>query len=111
VTTGAGRLLAKYVIHAVGPRWSGGGAGEDALLAGAWRSALREAVAHDCSSVAFPSISTGVYGFPVERAAALALAEVKFALASLPERRRLDVTICAFAESDADVYTRALGGA
>jgi len=111
VTTGAGELLAKFVIHAVGPRWNGGRSGEDALLAGAWRSALGEAVAHDCATVAFPSISTGIYGFPIERAAALALAEVKFALASLPEGRRLDVTICAFADADAEVYDKALSRA
>ena len=111
VTTAAGELMAKYVIHAVGPRWNGGGSGEDALLASAWRSALREAVGHDCGTVAFPSISTGIYGFPIERAAALALAEVKVALASLPDGRRLDVTICAFSEPDAAVYEKALGAA
>lgn len=108
VTTGAGNLPARFVIHAVGPRWNGGGSGEDQLLASAWRSALREAVERECETMAFPSISTGIYGFPIDRAAALGLAEVKHALASLPEGRRLDVTVCAFSETDGDVYRRAL---
>jgi O-acetyl-ADP-ribose deacetylase (regulator of RNase III) len=109
VTTGAGDLPARFVIHAVGPRWSGGGSGEDEQLASAWRSALAEAAAHDCESIAFPSLSTGIYGFPIERAARLALTEVARALMSLPQGRRLDVTICAFSDNDAAIYNRALG--
>lgn len=109
VTTGAGDLQARFVIHAVGPRWSGGGGGENNLLAPAWRPALVQAVARDCASVAFPSISTGIYGFPIERAARLALAEVARALVSLPQGRRLAVTICAFPDNDAAIYSTALG--
>jgi O-acetyl-ADP-ribose deacetylase (regulator of RNase III) len=104
VTTGAGRLRAKWVIHAVGPRWRGGSAGEDEQLALAWRSALREAIAHDAASVAFPSLATGIYGFPIDRAAALAMTEVRAALAGLPAGRSLDVLVCAFSETDAAAY-------
>ncbi len=69
-------LPARYVIHAVGPVWRGGGNGEDALLASCYRRALEIAASHDCATVAFPAISTGVYGFPVERAAGIAVATV-----------------------------------
>jgi len=107
VTTSAGRLPARHVIHAVGPRWAGGGQGEDEQLASAWRAALAEAVEHGCGSVAFPSISTGIYGFPVERAARIGVAEVLSALAALPEDRPIDVTICAFSEADERAYAAA----
>src|SRR6478672_9155609 len=69
-------LPAKHVIHTVGPVWRGGGHGEDALLASCYRSSLELAERHGLTSVAFPSISTGAYGFPVERAAAIAVREV-----------------------------------
>jgi O-acetyl-ADP-ribose deacetylase (regulator of RNase III) len=108
VTTGGGGLPARLVIHAVGPRWRGGSQGEDEQLASAWRSALREAIDHGATSVAFPSLATGIYGFPVERAAGLALAVVRQALARLPLGSSLEVTVCAFSESDEGVYSRAL---
>jgi O-acetyl-ADP-ribose deacetylase (regulator of RNase III) len=104
VTTGAGRLPAKWLIHAVGPRWHGGSEGEDERLASAWRSALREAVAHGAASVAFPSLATGIYGFPIDRAATLAMAEVRAALGELPSERSLEVVVCAYTESDAVAY-------
>jgi O-acetyl-ADP-ribose deacetylase (regulator of RNase III) len=108
VTTAAGRLQARWVIHAVGPRWQGGGHGEDEQLASAWRAALQEAVDHGAGSVAFPSLATGIYGFPVRRAAALAMAEVHRALAALPEGRLIEVTVCAFSASDEVAYSEAL---
>jgi len=108
VTTGAGRLPARHVIHAVGPVWHGGRAGEDEALASAWRSALGQALAHECRSVAFPSLSTGAYGFPVARAAAIAIAEVAKVLGAPPPGGGLDVTICAFSEGDREAYERAL---
>ena len=108
VTTGAGRLPPRLVIHAVGPRWEGGSHGEDDQLASAWRAALREAVENDATSVAFPSLATGIYGFPVRRAAALAMAEVRRALDALPAGRLLEVTVCAFSLSDEVVYAEAL---
>jgi O-acetyl-ADP-ribose deacetylase (regulator of RNase III) len=75
--TNGHRLKARHVIHAVGPVWSGGRRNEDALLAGCYRRSLELAVEHDLRSIAFPAISTGVYGFPKERAARLAVAEVR----------------------------------
>lgn len=77
VITSAGNLHAKYVIHAVGPRWSGGAHGEPELLASAYRASLELARDHHCKTVAFPSISTGIYGYPVERAAPVALQTVR----------------------------------
>ena len=73
VISGAGNLPAKYVIHAVGPVWHGGQSGEKELLASAYRRSLELAVEHECRSVAFPAISAGAYGYPLEQAAELAL--------------------------------------
>jgi O-acetyl-ADP-ribose deacetylase (regulator of RNase III) len=75
VTTG-GRLPAKYVIHTVGPVWRGGDRGEPGILASCYRNSLRVVVAMGLRSVAFPSISTGAYGYPVEEAASVALSTV-----------------------------------
>jgi O-acetyl-ADP-ribose deacetylase len=76
VISGAGNLPAKYVIHTVGPVWRGGNSLEELLLAGAHRSCLELAVEHQCDSIAFPAISTGVYGFPLKEAARVALETV-----------------------------------
>jgi len=73
VISTAGNLPARYVIHAVGPIWRGGGKGEAELLAGAYRRSLELAVEHDCRSVAFPALSCGVYGYPIDQAARVAL--------------------------------------
>jgi O-acetyl-ADP-ribose deacetylase len=70
----AGRLDAKYVIHAVGPVWRGGDRGEPELLAGAYCRCLELAVEHGCRSIAFPSLSTGAYSYPMQQAARIALA-------------------------------------
>jgi len=105
VTTGAGRMKAKWVIHAVGPRWRDGRHGEEELLAAAWRTALGQAIEHGAWSVAFPSIATGVYGFPVDRAARIAVREVRRALAA---GSGLQVTICTFSAGDEEVYRRAV---
>jgi O-acetyl-ADP-ribose deacetylase len=75
--TGAGRLPARYVIHAVGPIWRGGGHGEAELLASAYRRALEVAEGLDCRTVAFPALSTGIYGYPAELAAPAAVAAVR----------------------------------
>jgi O-acetyl-ADP-ribose deacetylase (regulator of RNase III) len=77
VISSAGRLSAKYVIHAVGPRWGGGHKGEADLLAGAYRRSLELAVAHDCASLALPALSTGAYGYPLEEASRVALSAVR----------------------------------
>ncbi len=71
--TGAGNLVARYVIHTVGPVWQGGSFGEDELLASCHRRSLELASDLGCRTIAFPAISTGIYGFPVERAAPIAL--------------------------------------
>ena len=73
----AGRLSARFVIHAVGPVWTGGNRGEPDLLAGAYLHSLNLAVEHDCRSVAFPAISTGVYGYPIDLASRTALTTVR----------------------------------
>jgi O-acetyl-ADP-ribose deacetylase (regulator of RNase III) len=99
-------LPARHVIHAVGPRWRGGGHGEDELLAGCYRTSLALAEEHGLRSIAFPSISTGIYGFPIERAARIALREM---LAFLGDSRSVErvLAVC-FSESDLDVYRSAL---
>jgi len=73
VISTAGNLAAKYVIHAVGPVWGGGDRGEAELLAGAYRRSLELALEHGCRSVAFPALSTGAYGYPMDLAARVAL--------------------------------------
>jgi len=74
VVTGAGSLQARYVFHAVGPVWRGGQRGESDLLAAAYHRCLELAVENECESIAFPAISTGVYGYPVDQAAETSLA-------------------------------------
>lgn len=77
VATHAGDLSADYIFHAVGPVWSGGNKGEAELLRSAYLECLELAVEHHCLSVAFPAISTGVYGYPMDQAAEIALTTVK----------------------------------
>lgn len=79
------RLPARHVIHTVGPVWRGGDAGEDALLASCYRNSLRLAAANGVRSIAFPAISTGVYGFPAERAARIAIDSLTDELSDLSE--------------------------
>ena len=74
------RLPAKFVIHAVGPVWRGGGAGEPELLAAAYKAALQLATKHSLRSLGFPAISTGIYGYPLEQATAIAVETVRTAL-------------------------------
>ena len=81
VISSAGRLPAKYVIHAVGPVWRGGIAGEAELLAAAFRHSLELAVEHDCRSIALPALSTGAYGYPLDQASRVALATARDYLA------------------------------
>ncbi|MFN8113931.1 MAG: macro domain-containing protein [Solirubrobacterales bacterium] len=105
VTT-AGALPARWVVHAVGPVWSGGEEGEPELLASAYRSALAMATDLGARSIAFPSISTGIFGFPVERAAAIAISTLIEGEAepTAPEVIR----ICLFSDADLTVYRKAL---
>jgi O-acetyl-ADP-ribose deacetylase (regulator of RNase III) len=98
------RLNAKYVIHAVGPVWSGGKRREPQLLASCYERSLILARENEVRSIAFPSISTGAYRYPIEQAAEVAQITVREWLAAheLPER----VVFCCFSERDRDVYAR-----
>jgi O-acetyl-ADP-ribose deacetylase (regulator of RNase III) len=82
--TGAGRLSARHVIHAVGPAWRGGSEGEPALLASCHTRAIELAAARDCAIVAFPAISTGAFGYPLDLAATVALTATSEALDANP---------------------------
>ena len=97
-------LPAKWVIHTVGPVWQGGGRSEDALLASCYRASLQLAVENGVRAIAFPAISTGVYGFPFERATAIAVREVKRFLEETPSLEKV-VFVC-FGKS---AYERYLG--
>lgn len=100
--TGGHSLLARHVIHTVGPVWEGGVSREDVLLESCYRNSLRLAADHGLKTVAFPSISTGVYGFPIQRASRIALTEIDRFLSDhpLPE----NVTVVCFSDSDKAVY-------
>jgi O-acetyl-ADP-ribose deacetylase len=87
------RLPARHVIHAVGPRWQGGGKGEPAALAACYRRALELAAEAGCRTVAFPAISQGIYGYPPEQATELAVRTVRAVLEEMPA---LEVTFCCF---------------
>ena len=105
VRTTAGRLPADHVIHTVGPVWSGGNAGEPDLLASAYRRSLEVAADHGARTVAFPSISTGVYGYPKELAAQTALDTVTAAVAELDIA---EVRFVVFGDDDRETYERAM---
>jgi O-acetyl-ADP-ribose deacetylase (regulator of RNase III) len=92
ITPGFG-LPAKWVIHTVGPVWRGGSAGEDLLLASCYRTSLALAASVGAVSIAFPAISTGAYGFPMERAVRIAAAEISAQLDSLPEIERVILAV------------------
>ena len=92
--TGGHGLRARHVLHAVGPVWQGGGAGEPALLASCYREAMALAAAHGLHTLAFPAISTGAYGYPVADAARVAIGEVRQGLARWPQLTR--VILCCF---------------
>jgi len=104
--TGGYDLPARWVIHAVGPVWRGGTAGEHELLASAYTESLRLAERNELASIAFPAISTGIYGFPLDEATRIAVRTVADWLAAHEWPRR--VVFCCFRESDADVYRREL---
>jgi len=104
VVTGAGKLKAKYVIHTVGPVWHGGKKGEEELLKRAYHHSLMRAEERDCKSVAFPSISTGAYRFPIEKASRIAVETI---VEFLRERKTpQEVVLVLFSERDYRVYAR-----
>jgi Predicted phosphatase homologous to the C-terminal domain of histone macroH2A1 len=98
--TGGYRLPARYVIHTVGPVWHGGGNGEAELLAGCYRNSLKLALENGLNSIAFPAISTGVYGYPKEKAAEIAVSTVKEIL----KDHDMEVILVAFGETDEKLY-------
>jgi O-acetyl-ADP-ribose deacetylase (regulator of RNase III) len=104
--TGGYRLPAKHVIHAVGPVWNGGGQGEDALLASCYSNSIRLCRIHNLTSIAFPAISTGVYRFPADRAADIAVATTLDTLASAPSLSR--VIFCCFSPDSARLHEQAM---
>jgi len=99
------RLEAKYIIHTVGPVWQGGAAREAELLADCYRNSLRIAAEQGLATIAFPCISTGVYGYPLEPAAQIAIATVREMVA---DSTLQEVTFCCFSRSDFEVYRRLL---
>lgn len=103
--TAGHRLPARWVVHTVGPVWHGGGRGEPQALASCYRRSLEVAAAAGARSIAFPSISTGVYGYPFEPAAAIAVATVRQAAPSLGFKELL---FCCFSAADLRVYQRLL---
>jgi len=104
--TGGYGLPAKHVIHAVGPVWDGGGAGEDDLLARCFRRSLEIACDHGLRAIAFPAISTGIYWFPADRAARIAVSTVGNCLAQMPAIS--DVVFCCFALASIAAHQSAL---
>jgi O-acetyl-ADP-ribose deacetylase (regulator of RNase III) len=102
------KLSAKQVIHAVGPVWQGGGSDEDELLASCYRTALDLAASNDLASIAFPAISTGIYSFPADRAARIAVGTVASELSAKP-RSLNRLVFCCFSESSAQHHVDAVG--
>ncbi|GAB2501260.1 O-acetyl-ADP-ribose deacetylase [Pseudoxanthomonas sangjuensis] len=100
------RLPARKIIHTVGPVWRGGMHGEPGLLASCYRNSLRLAQVHELCSVAFPCISTGVYGYPAEAAAAIAVAAVRDALKEPGQVEQ--VVFCCYSAGDLAIYERLL---
>ncbi len=99
-------LEAKFVIHTVGPIWHGGNYDEENLLANCYKNSLQLAVEHGIKTIAFPSISTGIYHFPIEKASAIAVREV---LSFLKNESTIDeVLFVCFSKSDLEVYKRSL---
>jgi O-acetyl-ADP-ribose deacetylase (regulator of RNase III) len=103
--TGGYRLEARHVIHCVGPIWRGGQRGEPEALASCYRNALLLARRHALKSIAFPAISTGAYGYPLEGATRIAVREAKSFQASEPDLR---IVFCCFSRPDAETYRRVL---
>jgi O-acetyl-ADP-ribose deacetylase (regulator of RNase III) len=102
------RLPARYVIHTVGPVWHGGRRGEAELLASCYRRCIELASINEITSIAFPGISTGIYGYPIEQAAEIAVTTVRESLANVPILH--DVIFCCFSPHDLAMYQRALAG-
>ncbi len=105
ITKGYG-LRAHYVIHTVGPVWSGGNSGEEIKLAGCYRNSMLLAEKNQCSSIAFPNVSTGIYGFPKQEAARIALQSVRETLKLTPGIGQ--VVFCCFDNENYELYSKLL---
>lgn len=99
------RLPARHVIHAVGPVWRGGRSGEPALLASCYRRSLELAERHGLRSIAFPAISTGIYGYPKEAATKIAVETAR----GFPSASIAEIVFCCFSADDLAIYQRILG--
>lgn len=108
IITNAGHLKAKYVIHAVGPIWQGGSQQEDQCLRNAYWRSLELADQHKISTIAFPSISTGIYGFPINRAAQVAMEAIRNYLKEHPNTLLTKISLITFSEYDKNIYDAAL---
>ena len=102
------RLAARHVIHTVGPVWQGGTEGEEGLLASCYRNCFALAAKHDLASIAFPAISTGIFGFPSDRAAQIAVAEHRSFDAGADSS--VQTIFCCFDQKTAEFYATALKG-
>jgi O-acetyl-ADP-ribose deacetylase (regulator of RNase III) len=106
--TGAGRLPVRHVIHAVGPVWRSGWSGEPELLTSCYRRSIELAAVHGCARVAFPAISCGIYGYPLDAGAAVAVDTVQAAMAEFPEV--VQARFWLYSEQVYAAFDRALGG-
>lgn len=106
VITGGYNLPSGYVIHAVGPLWRGGDRGEDEQLAGCYRRCFEIAYLHGVRTMAFPAISAGVYGFPLDRGSEIAMAEARAALEKFPALERVYFVV--YSASAREIYLRSL---
>lgn len=100
------RLKARYIVHTVGPVWRGGAHGEPEMLAACYRNSLKLAAAEGAASIAFPSLSTGIYGYPIEQAHRVAVETVRAEVGALPSIQM--VMFCCFSTADLHFYERAL---
>ncbi|CAG5067304.1 O-acetyl-ADP-ribose deacetylase [Dyadobacter sp. CECT 9623] len=107
ITTG-GNLPARYVIHTVGPVWNGGNKNEESLLASAYQNSLKLATANQIKTIAFPNISTGIYHFPKQKAAEIAVKTVKDFLAASDVVEKV-IFVC-YDEENFKIYERVIGG-
>ncbi|HZX33454.1 MAG TPA: O-acetyl-ADP-ribose deacetylase [Rhodocyclaceae bacterium] len=100
--TGGHRLPARFVIHTVGPVWHGGRQGEAELLASCYQRSIELAAANGIRTIAFPSISTGIYGYPIDQASRIAVATVRSAIRDFPALE--EVVFCCFSPTDLGIY-------